>query len=446
MWMLRCSVHIDLHRVTHMSLEPGILEMSATIPVASPVRVDVAAPRYLYFLLIFQMYAISYGDRAALSIALPALGVQFHLTPIQMGWIGSSFLWSYFLLNLPSSILVDIAGARIVGSVAVALWSSAMLLGGMARNLVQFILARVLLGAGEAPTVGIGNTIVRNWALPRERGTVMTMVLAGMQVGLACGTIGGAYLIEWFGWRMEFIILGALGTLWSLAWWLIYRDPKHSALPERKTVIRLSEIALLFRSRSFFGILATQCTGNYLNFLVMTWMPLYLIHVLHIKVLASGTGTAICYIAAALGAVALGNLAERLVIRKNADPVRRKWVVAVCLLGSASIGLLPAFHTALPILATLAISLGFLIAANGANTAMLTELVDDSSKIGAVSGVTLTFSNSLGLLAPIITGYIVASTGSFSVTWYICCAALVIAGMLSLLMVGNPIRMHRNEG
>lgn len=119
------------------------------------------------------------------------MGKEFSLTPVQMGWVSSSFLWSYFLLNLPSTIVLDLVGARAIGSLAVGVWSFAMLLGGMAQNITQFLLTRVLLGVGEAPTFGVGATVVRNWAQPRERSSVMTMLLTGMQLGLAGGTIAG---------------------------------------------------------------------------------------------------------------------------------------------------------------------------------------------------------------------------------------------------------------
>ncbi|MFT9216980.1 MAG: MFS transporter, partial [Acetobacter malorum] len=211
--------------------------------------------RYVFFGMIFLMYVISYGDRAALSISLPDLGREFSLSSVQMGWVSSSFLWSYFVLNLPSTILLDSVGARLVGSLAVSVWSCAMILGGMTRNVTQFILTRMLLGVGEAPTFGVGATIVRNWAKPQERGTVMTVLLTGMQIGLAGGTIAGAYLIAKVGWRFEFMALGVVGLIWALAWWLLYRNPEKSDTQARVRPIRVSEVLSLFRSSTFCGIL-----------------------------------------------------------------------------------------------------------------------------------------------------------------------------------------------
>lgn len=399
--------------------------------------------RYVFFFLVFLMYVISYGDRAALSIALPSLGQEFTLTPVQMGWVSASFLWSYFLLNLPSTIVLDMVGARAIGSLAVSVWSLAMLLGGMVHNITQFLMTRVLLGIGEAPTFGVGATVVRNWALPRERGSVMTILLTGMQLGLAGGTIAGAYLITLFGWRFEFVALGGIGLLWAAVWWLVYRNPAEKAAVTRRQPISVAQVRDLFRSSSFIGILAVQCTQNYLNFLVMSWMPLYLMHELHIDTTGTGTRTALCYLCAAFGAVIIGRLLEQVVFRHEIHPPRRRYIVVACLAGASTIGFLPHFHTMTPILLVLSVSLACLIAANGANTALLTDLVEDGEKIGTVTGVTLTCSNSLGLLSPILTGYIVFYTGSFDMAWYMCAAALVVAALLSLLLVRAPIRMER---
>ncbi|GBR56132.1 hypothetical protein AA18889_0495 [Acetobacter senegalensis DSM 18889] len=105
------------------------------------------------------------------------------------------------------------------------------------------------------------------------------------------------------------------------------------------------------------------------------------------------------------------------------------------------IGVLPFFHQATPILIILSLSLCCLIAANGANTAMLADMLQDGQKIGSVTGVTLTFSNALGLTAPILTGYIVSYTGNFNMAWYSCSVALIVAGFISLLTVRKPIVM-----
>ncbi|HEX3572977.1 MAG TPA: MFS transporter, partial [Rhodopila sp.] len=68
--------------------------------------------RILVYVLLFLMSAINYGDRTALSIGAPAIAREFGLTPVQVGYLLSSFLWTYFLLNLPAGVISDRFGAR----------------------------------------------------------------------------------------------------------------------------------------------------------------------------------------------------------------------------------------------------------------------------------------------------------------------------------------------
>lgn len=318
-------------------------------PFLKGVRGESASYRYvvflLVFLLVFLMYTISYADRAALSIAMPALGREFHLSVVELGWLSSSFLWSYFLLNLPSSIVLDAVGPRLMGTLSVAFWSVAMMMGGAVQGVGQFVVTRVFLGVGEAPTFGIGNSILRLWARPRERGSVSTMLLTGQQAGLAAGTLAGAFMIARYGWRAEFVVLGLVGILWAACWWLVYRSPKqdaegHGHRPARPRM-SLAQARRLFRNTSFYAIVIPQCMANYFNFLVISWLPVYFIHRFHQSTLNSGASSAICYVSAALGAVVLGHVLERVVAPGEDRPTWRRFIVFPCMTLGATVGLLP---------------------------------------------------------------------------------------------------------
>ncbi|WP_246384925.1 MFS transporter [Gluconacetobacter asukensis] len=389
------------------------------------------------------MYTISYADRAALSIAMPALGGEFHLGVVELGWLSSSFLWSYFLLNLPSSIVLDVVGPRLMGTLSVAFWSFAMMIGGAVQGVGQFVVTRVFLGVGESPTFGIGNSVLRIWARPRERGSVSTMLLTGQQAGLAVGTLAGAFMIARYGWRAEFVVLGLVGILWAACWWLVYRSPKqdgaaHGHRPARRRM-SLAQVRCLFRNTSFYAIVIPQCMANYFNFLVISWLPVYFIHRFHESTLNSGASSAICYVSAALGAVVLGHVLERMIAPREDRPTWRRFIVFPCMTLGATVGLLPFTNSETTALVIMSVGLAGMIAGSGANTALLTDLLDDGTKIGTTTGITLTFSNIFGLCAPIVTGYIVSGTGNFDIAWFMCAGGLMIAGLTSLFLIRSPI-------
>lgn len=403
------------------------------------VRPDVMTPRpfrYVIYALAVAMCVICYGDRAALSAGMPSIAHEFGLTPGEIGWVLSSFLWSYFILNLPSAILLDRLGARTVGALAVALWSMAMILGSLVATIPAFIATRVLLGIGEAPTFSLGNKVVRAWAPPNERGLMMTAFICGIPIGLASGAAAGAWLIAHFGWRPAFGILGAGGLLWSVAWWFA-----HPAQAERIHTTRhgILSVPTLFASSSFWGIVIAQCCANYANFLLMSWLPLMLRQVLHLDMVQAGTDTAYCYFGAAVLSLTAGKAGERLMAGQPLLRGARRHVVAVFLVLAALMGLLPFCTTAGTIIPLLAVSMAFMAAGTGANMALLADLVAEHDLLGSVTGLTLTFSNGLGIAAPIMTGYLLQATGNFHDVFYITAGILLCGAAAALTMPHRTI-------
>src|ERR1035437_8910862 len=86
--------------------------------------------RYLVYLGIFLLVTFNYIDRVALSAAAPPLAKEFGLSPVQLGYLFSSFVWLYLLCLIPWGILTDRFGERIINATGVAVWSAATVLTG----------------------------------------------------------------------------------------------------------------------------------------------------------------------------------------------------------------------------------------------------------------------------------------------------------------------------
>jgi len=400
--------------------------------------------RYIAYGLVFLMALINYGDRAALSVALPQVTAAFGLSTTGAGWLLSAFFWSYFLLNLPASLLLDRLGPRTVGALSVALWSLAMVLAGFSRTLRQLVVTRVLLGAGEAPAISLGCSVIGRWAPPHERGVAMTTFMSGSSVGMAFGAIVAGVLVSGFGWRFTFSVLGVMGLVWAGIWLVCYRNPRAEGVqtPAQHYAGPFS-LRALFTSPAFWGLVWAQVSANYANFLLLAWLPTYLLRVLHSDILHSGMNSAVCYLSAAVLSVALGRIAEAAMSKRRLDNGSRRFVVATYAMGAACIGLLPLFASALPILALLTLCMAFIAASFGANTALLCDLIDNGDRIASVQGVILTFSNGLGLLAPVVTGYIVQATGSFKSAFILAAVILFTGTAASLILSRGSVRTHR---
>ncbi|YCI78943.1 MFS transporter [Bacillus sp. R1-10] len=111
---------------------------------------------------------INYLDRTNLSIATPEIMKDLGFSKTDIGLLGAIFSWVYASMQLPAGWLIDRYGAKRVYFVSIILWSVATALTGMANTLVMFIIARVFLGIGEAPTWPTGAEITSEWFPKKE--------------------------------------------------------------------------------------------------------------------------------------------------------------------------------------------------------------------------------------------------------------------------------------
>jgi MFS family permease len=389
---------------------------------------------YLMYGLVFLMLMINYGDRAALSVAAPSLSVEFSLSPSQMGWVLSSFLFTYSVLILPAAVLLDRYGVRTVGALSVALWSVAMMLGGTAGTLALFIGARMLLGLGEAPTYSLSIKVARIWAAPAQRGIVLTILATGMHIGLAAAALVGTWLITRVGWRGEFYLLGTAGLAFSLGFALLYRERPGSQDSASVSIPDLSTIVVVLKSRSFYSIVLAQCCGNFIGYLLISWLPTYFIQSQNFDLLQSGRATALCFSLASIIAIALTGGADRLGRKFGKGSKIRPIVAATLFLCGTSIALLPLIHGYFALIVLVAAILACSIAGCANVAALYSDLVIDGKRMGTVAGMIVTITNAFGIAAPVLTGYIVRSTASFDNAFYLA-AALLVVGALSISAV-----------
>ena len=106
--------------------------------------------RTFVYSMLFIMTAINYLDRVNLSVAAKTIAEELSLTPIQLGWIFSAFLWSYIVVLIPAGYLADRFGARLLAPGAVAFWSLATASTAAVSGIVGLLAARICLGTGEA--------------------------------------------------------------------------------------------------------------------------------------------------------------------------------------------------------------------------------------------------------------------------------------------------------
>ena len=128
--------------------------------------------------LISLAVAINYLDRAVLGIAAPSIQQQFALSPAVMGVVFSAFSWTYFIGQVPSGVLLDRFGTRVIYSLSLLAWSLATLLHAAATGIGSLLGLRLMLGFAEAPCFPANSGVVARWFPRSERGRAIGVYTA----------------------------------------------------------------------------------------------------------------------------------------------------------------------------------------------------------------------------------------------------------------------------
>ena len=277
--------------------------------------------RTFVYSMLFMMTAINYLDRVNLSVAANTIAKELGLTPIQLGWIFSAFLWSYIVILIPAGYLADRFGARRLAPGAVAFWSLATASTAAVTGIIGLMAARICLGTGEAAAWPVGTKTVRAWAPRSEYGLAISAISLGQSFGVGFGALFVGWLVFAGGWRMSFVVTGAIGLVWALVWVMTIRDPKDTKWlsdEERAHILKTRDdsapaqgstgFASLLKSPSLWALTLAQGCLVYAYYMLLSWLPNYLQTQRGIAVFGSGLYTAIIYGTAVAGAILLARV------------------------------------------------------------------------------------------------------------------------------------------
>ena len=390
--------------------------------------------------LLFVASMINYLDRATLSISLPLVSAELSLGPASKGLLLSAFFWSYALMQIPVGLCADRMNLRWLYAGAFALWSVAQGLTGFASGLGSLIFFRILLGIGESIYLPGGSKIVSLLFHPKEQGLPAGLFDMGTRTGLVLDGILIPWLIVHYGWRNMFFIVGFTALLWLIPWLLIYPRRLRSRSAEVSPSAGINSSAprkglRITVNRNLFGICLGFFCFDYYWYLLVTWLPDYLVTVRGMTILNAGLYAALPYFVFGVSEPIGGWIADRL-IRMGWDESRtRKGVVTFAFL--TGLFLIPAVRVGDAHAAIALIIGGSLVGLATGNLLVILQSCAPPNEIGAWTGVENFVGNLAGILAPLATGYLIQSTGSYAPGFFLAAGVLVAATASYWFIVGD---------
>ncbi|MCJ0869427.1 MFS transporter [Streptomyces sp. AP-93] len=319
---------------------------------------------------------------------------------------------------------------------------------------VELVLARLGLGVGEASAYPASAKVVSRWFPKHERTMGNAIWDSGSRIGAVISLPIITALIAWAGWRVAFYVAGALAIGWVLLWWKAYHDPQNHPKATaaeldyiRKGGARLEDVnedgsttvskvkwSQLFRYRTVWGMMIGFFCLNYTNFFFITWFPAFLVKDRGFNLAELGLFGMIPGFIAIGGSLGGGAVADSLLKRGWSVNRARKTCLVAGMTGASAIAPAVFVENAAGMIALLSVCCASLAFAGASVASLPADVAPEPGQVSSLAGIQNFASNIAGFLGPIITGAIVAATGSFMFALALS-GALAVVGALSYGLV-----------
>ncbi len=382
--------------------------------------VTVARARWILGALLCAATILNYLDRLAIGIVSVEIRHDFHLDERDYSYILSLFFFAYTVMYAGSGWILDRLGTRRGFALFTAAWSAAQMLHGFASGFVSLAACRFLLGLAEPGAWPAAAKAVQEWLPPSRRALFMGIFNAGTSFGSALAPVVVAWVTLAHGWRSAFVVTGLAGLVWLAAWLMFYQTP------ERATFLAPGELArharefvrtpavsasarpwqVLARTRGCWSVALARFFTDPVIYFVIFWLPEYLRRERGFDLAMVRNYSWVPFVVGGAGFVAGGWLSGRLMHAGWSLPRARH-------AGMATGAVLMPFAMLTPFLPNAGLALAatcFLTVGHGIWVANIQTLPADlypASEVGTVTGFTGSGGAIGGMLAQLVTGWLV---------------------------------------
>jgi len=391
---------------------------------------------------------VTFLDRINISVAGSSIMKDLNLSAAEWGWVQSAFILSYGLMQIPMGAYGDRHGHRKVLTEIVLWWSLFTAFTGVAGGLVSLLIIRFMFGVGEAGSSPCSTGVISRWFEKHEVGKAQGYVWAASRMGGALTPFVVIPVMAWLGWRAAFWLLGGLGVIWAVVWYIMYRD--KSLTPTPSPVERGEQEASprggmegvkwgpILHNRQFWTICAMYFFYAFGSWFFFSWFPTFMELGRGFAKSELTYAVAVPFIMSMIGNITGGYLTDKL-SAKYGLKVGRKALGTSSLAISALCMFLAAFIPGkMAVFVFLSLCFGIFDLMLPSAWALCIDL--GKQHAGAISGAMNTFGNIGGFFCGILFGYLVQASGNYNLPLYMIAGMLLISALLfSFINPTKPI-------
>lgn len=367
-------------------------------------------------------------DRGNFSTAAPLIKDELQLSNSEIGVLISAFFWTYVPGHFLSGWLSERINAYRTLALGLLLWSVATLLTGFASGFAMLLGLRLLLGLGESAGWPASSKLLSMHVPAAKLASANAMTGAGLMLGNGIGILLGGLMVAEFGWRALFFVFGAVSLMWLIPWQRMKRlqpvsddgEPvaDHGPAPSFRTMLG---------KREMWGTAFGHFCSNYPYFLVLSWLPLYLVKQQGYSIVAMAWLGGAVYLLSAISGVIFAGVADKWITRGD-DPSRvRKFMVLASL--AVALGCMLACAFGSPEVAVAGLLVYSLANGLGAFSVFsIGQTLAGPRCAGKWVGIQNGVAGLSGVFGPLVTGWSIDATGNYRVAFLIA-AGVIVAGM-----------------
>jgi MFS family permease len=385
---------------------------------------------------------VTFLDRINISVAGSSIMADLNLSPAEWGWVQSAFILSYGLMQIPMGALGDRFGHRSILALIVLWWSLFTAFTGMAGGLMSLLAIRFMFGIGEAGSSPCSTGVISRWFEKTEVGKAQGYVWAASRMGGALTPFVVIPVMAWVGWRAAFYLLGAVGIVWAVVWYVWYRDRKRenveseesTGATERGANVPKLSWGSMFRNSQFWLICGMYFFYAFGSWFFFSWFPTFMELGRGFEKEELTYAVAVPFLMSMLGNIAGGHLTDKLSHRYGIK-VGRKALGSTSLAVSAVCMFLAAFIPGkMAVFVFLSLCFGIFDLMLPSAWALCIDLGKEHA--GTVSGAMNTAGNIGGFCCGILFGELVEQSGNYNLPLYLIAGMLLISALLFALI--NP--------
>jgi len=311
---------------------------------------------------------VNYLARNTLSVAAPTMMSELHISTSEYSYIVVAWQVCYAVMQPVAGYVLDAIGTKIGFAVFALAWSLACASAALATGWQSMAFFRGLLGLTEAAGIPAGVKATTEWFPARERSVAIGWFNIGSSIGALCAPPLVVWCILHAGWQTAFVVVGAIGTVWTLVWTFFYKHPRDQKMltdGERDYILSGQEAKhadgakkagwrQIVKSQNFWSIAIPRFLSEPAWQTFNAWIPLYMATERHMNLKEIAAFAWLPFLAADIGCVLGGYLSPIIHKRFNVSLFQsRKWVVVIgslSMIAPGCVGLVESPYTAILLL------------------------------------------------------------------------------------------------